>query len=63
MLRSTYNAIAGNVSVVFATLIAALTLFVVLGVFGLGTAIIGSVAAIGFVVAVSARRNPQKDLK
>ena len=63
MLRSTYNILRGNVSVVIATLIAALTLFVILGVFGLGTAILGSIAAIGFVVAVSARGNPQKDLK
>ena len=36
-------------------LVAALTLFVIFGVFGLGTAILGSVAAIGCVVVLTAR--------
>jgi hypothetical protein len=62
MLRSTFTTVADYVSPVVAALLAALTLFVILGVFGLGLAIFGSLAAIGFVVVVSARGNPQKDL-
>ena len=62
MLRSTYKTIAGYVSPAAAALAAAVALFVIFGVFGLGLAIFGSVSAIGFVVVVSARGNPQEDL-
>jgi hypothetical protein len=61
MPRSIHKAFGGYASALFACLVGAFTFFVIVGVFGLGPAVVGSIAAIALVAVVSARANPQED--
>jgi hypothetical protein len=61
MPRSVHKTVGDHVSPGAATLVGVFICNVITGVFGLGFAIVGSVAAIVFVIFVSTRGNPQKD--
>jgi hypothetical protein len=61
MAHSISKTLADHVPPVIATLVGIFICNVIVGVFGLGFAILGGIAAIGFVILVSARANPQKD--
>jgi hypothetical protein len=63
MLRSIHGTLAGCVSATIAVLAGTLTFFVIVGVLGLGSAVVGGIVAIVFAVVVSARGNPQEDLQ
>jgi hypothetical protein len=61
MPRSIHKTVADSVPPFIATSVGIFICNVIVGVFGLGFAILGSVAAIVFVIFVSTRGNPQKD--
>jgi hypothetical protein len=59
MLRSIHETLADFVSAAIGILAGTFAFSVILGVFGLGSAILGGIVAVIFAVAVSARCNPQ----